>query len=554
VKYFIPLVFAASALYAQIGFVEYNHPVLPFLERMKTMNVIEDFDPFEFPKTRSEIVRHLIKIDSSNYNLSLIDRKILNDFLTEFAFDIDGDESKYSSIFSKNKNHEHLSQKEKFVYFDADSSRFNVFAKFLFNYDYIYEDNRVEDSIRTVSLFRYGGKIRGSFLNNFGYSIQGTNGTYSGNKSLAQEKGDLRYNYKFHLSDESTSGKDYFDDTEGYLMTEFDFFNLRLGRDRINIGYGPVKYILSNNPPKMDHVSLNFKYGIFSFSYIHGKLLGNTTVTQDSVEGSLSEVTEKYIAYHRFNFEFSRHITLGIGEIAVYSRRSIDLSYLNPFNFYKSVEHSNQDRDNSLLFFDLKNNSIDGLSFYSTFMMDDIDFGKLGTDWYGNNFLLNLGLQAAPFANILPLVLDVQYLRLDPYFYTHRINGNNYTHLNFNIGPEMHPNSQSIFAQVTFFPHHRLELQLNYQYSEHGANVLDDNGNVIINYGGDIDVGYRKGDPTEVKFLDGIFEVSRIFKANITYEPVLNYYFRLAFLYKREDLAFGKNDLIESTFSIFVSI
>ena len=50
----------------------------------------------------------------------------------------------------------------------------------------------------------------------------------------------------------------------------------------------------------------------------------------------------------------------------VYSNRSMDLSYINPFNFYKSAEHANQDRDNSLLFLDLQNNSLKGISFYGS--------------------------------------------------------------------------------------------------------------------------------------------------------------------------------------------
>lgn len=555
-KYIFLFLSISSTLFAQIGFVEYNHPVLPFLERMKTINIIEDYDPFELPKTRSEISANLVRIDSLKNNLSSIDKQILNDFLIEFAFDISGDESKYSSLFGKNKVRDHFSQKEKFVYFTADSTKFNTFFNFLFNYDYIYENNRNSDTSRSVSLFNFGGKVRGSFLDHFGYSILATNGTYMGDKSLAQEKGNLRYNYKFYLTGENDSGKDYFDETEGYLMTEFEFFNVRIGRDRVNIGYGPMKYIMSDNPPLLDHISLNIKYGIFSFSYLHGKLLGDITVTRDPVEGDIRNVSEKYLAYHRFNFDFSRHFTMGVGEIVVYSKRSIDLSYLNPFNFYKSVEHSNQDRDNSLLFFDFKNNSFNGLSFYSTVMIDDIDFGKLGTDWYGNGFLFNVGSQISPIQKIIPLAIDLQYLRLNPYFYTHRYHENRYTHQGFNMGPELQPNSHSFFGQLTIFPHYRLRLLISYQYSEHGANEADEKGDLAVNYGGDINNGHSfSRDSETAKFLDGIFEISRITKAQISYEPIKNYYIKLSFLYKNEELAYKiKNDIFETTFSILLRI
>ena len=147
---------------------------------------------------------------------------------------------------------------------------------------------------------------------------------------------------------------------------------------------------------------------------------------------------------------------LGLGEIVIYANRSIDLSYLNPFAFYKSVEHANQDRDNSILFFDLANNSIEGLKFYSTIMLDDIDFGKLGTGWYGNQILLNLGLYSANFYKYIPLEISLQYLRIDPYVFTHRILESNYTNLGFGLGADIPPNSETYILGFKYYFTYRL--------------------------------------------------------------------------------------------------
>jgi hypothetical protein len=59
---------------------------------------------------------------------------------------------------------------------------------------------------------------------------------------------------------------------------------------------------------------------------------------------------DKFLVYHRIGFNINRHFNFGVGEFIIYGRRGIDLSYLNPFAFYKSIEHSNRDRDNSMLF------------------------------------------------------------------------------------------------------------------------------------------------------------------------------------------------------------
>ena len=143
------------------------------------------------------------------------------------------------------------------------------------------------------------------------------------------------YNYKFNV-DQEGFGDDYFDETSGFLSADFKYVKFKIGRDRINLGYGPVKTILGSNPPEMDYVHLNMNYKAFSFSYYHGQLLGTTSVIEDSIQGGLRNVTDKYFVYHRLGLNLSKHFTFGVGETVIYSRRNIDLAYLNPFNFYKN--------------------------------------------------------------------------------------------------------------------------------------------------------------------------------------------------------------------------
>lgn len=526
---------------AQIGFLEYDHPVHKFFERMDALQIIDGYDPYELPITRSDAIKYFKQINERKDSINNVDKKILEDFLLEFEFDLSFTTNNSSKVFS-NPISNLYSTREKFIYFLTDSSNFNMFVNFLGDVNYLYENNSEANKDKQTLLIQFGGIIRGSFLNNYGFMIKGTNGTFQGSKSLAQTYRNLRYNYKFNLDRIEDGGTDYYDETEGYIMADYDVFKIKLGRDRLLKGYGPIKTILSDNPPLIDYFDLRLKYGLFSFSYFHGKLLGDENLVIDPVQGILRTISEKYLAYHRFSFDFSRHLNFSIGEMVIYSRRSLDLSYFNPFNFYKSIEHSNQDRDNSVLFFDFRNNSINGITFYSTFMIDDIDFSKLGTDWFGNRFLFNAGALLYPLPNVIPLTLELQYLRIDPYFYSHRIDDNKFTHQGFMLGPNIQPNSETFYTEANITLHHRVNLKLFFRYTAHGENVNDSSGAVAINYGGNVLIGHQKGSAETAKFLGGIKETFTTVGFTATVEPINNYLLDFSINYSVNDRAYTGNE------------
>jgi hypothetical protein len=268
-----------------------------------------------------------------------------------------------------------------------------------------------------------------------------------------------------------------------------------------------------------DYLSLNINYDFLNFSYFHGKLLGNSTFINDTITGGSQYVDEKYIGYHRLNFNISPSFSFGAGEMIIYGNRGIDLSYLNPFTFYKSVEHSNQDRDNSMLFFDINYKPASGLKLFSSLLIDDISFGKIGTGWFGNQTLLHAGLYSANLYKIFPADISLEYLRIEPYTLTHRLPGNNFTHNGYNIGEDLQPNSELFFSQINYRFNHRLSCAISFTYAIHGSNPLNIDGS-IRNVGGDINLGHRIMDSESVEFLDGIKEHLRRFSVFIFYEPV----------------------------------
>ena len=92
-----------------------------------------------------------------------------------------------------------------------------------------------------------------SINSNFGFFAHATNGLQFGDVDLASTKSNLKYNYKFNSDHDSSK---FFDETIGYLSAEFDYIKFKIGRDRVNIGYGFSKVIMDSYFPQMDYLSI----------------------------------------------------------------------------------------------------------------------------------------------------------------------------------------------------------------------------------------------------------------------------------------------------------
>ena len=517
-------------LLAQDDYISVNNQVYGFLERMESMHFISGYNSFEVPKPRKEIVNYLKHVIENESKLDKTDYNILQDLKTEFEFELYGTLTNSRAILG-NGEYDPFSQDNKYLYYYSKPGKANLFINLLGEGEFISQNIYSGGNNSSAALGIIGGKIEGTFLNHFGFSIKGTNGKIFGSKDVAKLRPDV--NTSFKITDFSNSS--FFDETEGYLTADYDMLRFKFGTDKMQIGYGPVKSILDDMAPPFTYLAFNIHYDFFEFSYFHGKLLGNSYEQQDSVYGSTTVISEKYIGYHRLGFNLSNAVNFGVGEIILYGDRPLDLSYLNPFTFYKSVEHANRDRDNSFLFFDFNNKSIEGLKLYTTLLIDDIDFGKLGTGWYGNQTLFDLGLYSANLYKILPLDFRLEYTKIDPYVHTHRLGNTNFTNYGYNLGSILKPNSEIFLAELNYQINYRLKVTASFSYILHGANPVLADG-TIINVGGDEALGHRVFDSEKVHLLDGDLEYSRILSASLNFEPYKQIFLTLKFMYLNESL------------------
>lgn len=523
----LALVFANAFLVAQVENVPANNQVYEFLNRMNVMGFLPSYSSTMIPLSRREVAEHLAQMSSRSSELSTAEGEYLGKFRQEFMQELDPSSASASGLFNGDPVSDAFSQKEKYLFHHADSTA-TLFLEFLASAEHRRSGGGPGGSVH-ASFETHGFRARGTVKEKLGYFIQATNGTLYGDRAFALADKRLRGNVKFN-----DLNSPYFDFTEAYLRADLSWFNLQYGREYTLVGTGySDRLLLSDNAPVFDFLKIDARYRSVRFLFLHASLLGDTTVFA-GVPVTESAGSSKYLALHRVEVMLFDRLRLAASEMVIYQRFSPEFGYLNPVNFYKSAEHSLRDRDNALLSFDVEYAPVRNLKLYGSWLLDDVDFSKMGTGWWGNEFGWQGGLYAAEVAGIRNLDGILEYTRLEPFVYTNRLHGNDYTHNKIGLGHHLDPNSDEWFAQLSYRPCGTLRTWCTLTRARHGENITA-GGIVTKNVGGNPLEGHRDSDGPTALFLDGELVRTTALQLKASYEPFTNLIVTGGFEVRRTD-------------------
>jgi hypothetical protein len=529
--------FATVCAIAQVEHVPVSNAVYTFLEHAQVAGWLEHFSTAQLPLARKDIVSALENISKQTSKMSAGELSTFNDFAREFGLAPAGTAVIFYSSSDTNQvlGSRLLSDDEKYIYHYQNSTEgTNLSVRPLGSLDCIVQ--KQGDSTRKVLVGNLGVRLYGTLSNNFGYYLQATNGTViSGERALALEDPHLHQNVKFTTYDSD------FDFTESHVAFEYKWFRADIGRETRQIGSGiNQKFIISNGSPACDAINIGAKWSGFEYKFTHASLVSFSDSTAQFGVGSA--IPNKYLAMHRFALRPSWG-EIGFSEMVIYSKRSIDLAYLNPLSFFKSLEHALHDRDNSLMGLDFTIRPIQGLEFRCTYLLDDIKFSEIGKNYWSNKSALNLAVLARIDRS---LDLGVEYARVEPYTFSHFSEHNAVTNDQQLLSGTLQPNSDETSLLARWWYGSRYPLELNVSYRRHGENVTDANGKIIRNVGGDVLYSVGPEDSMKAYFLDGIrrnslsvglqtgFELCRGFNIQATYKLLsvdedIRHYARIVF-------------------------
>lgn len=478
---------------AQVDFVPVSHPVYDFLNLELVKGYLNHYSLANLPLQRNEVIEMLQLIKNNSQKLSNNEINTLEKYMVEFEIE----PRKNAIVFSSSSDSDRVisslffSDREKLVYRYSDSTnRVELYP--LASMDF-YSVSSDTGNVHAL-LGNAGFRLQGTLSDCFGFGLQVTNGSLlSGNREAAFIDEKYAKNVKFSLLNSDV------DVTESFVNYNNDWFRASISRQTRIIGTGISQHLVVNSTsPQFDAVSLGASFKSFSYEFLYGSLLGiNDSLPFQS--GFQYEIPPKYLVMHRFALKPSWG-EFAFWESIVYSGRQIDLAYLNPLSFFKSLEHALHDRDNSIMGIEATVRPFDGVQLMGNFLLDDIIFGDIGTGYWSNKTAVNFGvLYSLPFSAIA----GFEYSRVEPYTFTHFNYQNSYTNDGLLFSSNLLPNSDRFLFTFKWWFSGRYPLYLNIDYTRHGKNVYDQLGNLVKNVGADPFQTKRSEDSGIVSFLDG---------------------------------------------------
>lgn len=518
---------SVGVIYPQAETVPAKHPVYSFLKRMEVRGIIHRYFDSVLPLGRREVGGMLLTIQDKKDQLTETERGILRDYLSEFQFEITGSIDGFLSVVGGEESsfgtalREEFSNREKFLYAMSDSG-ITMFVSGLATIDARRISGDALGSAHT-EFIQFGGRIRGTIFDKLGYHLEGTNAQFWGSRDLLYRDPVIRQAYTLGALDAQN-----FDFSEGYIRYDGGIVSAQLGRERVLWGSGyDQKMVASENVRTFDFLRADFQYKAIKYTFLHGNLLGRRRTMTFQLPGDTTTtyvepvVADKFFASHRIEFSFPGVLDIGFQEMAIYSNRSIDLAYLNPFHVFESTQRSREERDNVFWAFDMQTHFLRGLELHATIVFDDLHFTEFFEPRWYNRYAYQAGFMVTDPMFFPNMTLMVEYTRVKPFVYAHdRSRENTYTSLNSLLGPRVGPNADSWFIRGDYFPLRNLTVSLRVLLSRKGENVHDAQGRLVKNVGGDVFQGHRAIDPLDAFFLDGNLVKSRTVEFYVTYELV----------------------------------
>lgn len=325
-------------------------------------------------------------------------------------------------------------------------------------------------------LYSFGGaEVFGYYGKNWGAYIS-LRDNYQKNQVLTRpsyfvtEEGG---NFK-NLSGTKAGGE--YSEMRGGIVYSWNWGNISFIKDHIIWGDSKNgSNILSGRTPSFPMLKLNIRpVDWFSIDYFHAWLVSeviDSTRSYYTQNGDFRAIyREKNIAANMISIRPFKRLYLSFGNSIVYSDRGTEPAYLFPLFFYKSIDHTLNNKienQNSQMFINISSRQIRHMHLYLSLFIDEFSIKRIG-DPLRNNFTsfksgINISSWPLRFINY-----GFEYTRNSPLTYKHRVETLTFESNKYNLGHYLRDNSEEFFSYVDFSIHKYAKIRASYCYAWHG--------------------------------------------------------------------------------------
>lgn len=265
-----------------------------------------------------------------------------------------------------------------------------------------------------------------------------------------------------------------------------NYLNLEFGRGKVFLGDGYRSLLLSDNAPFYTYFRGIVDIWKIKYFYQIAHINGNYELIPN-------KWTSKFLFTHYLSLNISSRLNFSMFETVVQPifdstgvNRGLEVSYLNPVIFWRSVEYNLGSPDNVLVGFSGHLRFFKTTIFYGQILIDEFIL-KYVRDFKTENWTEKYGLQAGikcyNTAGIDNLYTQLEINAVRPFTYSHSSTLSSYTHLSHSLA---HQNGSN-FAEILFVANYNIKnwvIQFKALYTKAG------NNNDTINYGRNPNLSY----------------------------------------------------------------
>lgn len=396
----------SSAPAQSLLYLPLDHWAYPILDRFSALNLIP-LDLEVRPVPRGEIVGAmkplLEKIERGEVYLSSTDLWYLNKLKVEFKRELQIEPE-------KNADRPLLEFEEEEGYFTMDTRLGGLL---------LFQEKSHPTRVFPLDLSTFGelGKRLG-YDENISVSFRKGNGV----QELGFSNAGLR------------SWRDVWASIErAYFIIDLSPLQLEAGRNRK--WWGPGRFgtlLLSANAPPLDLIHLSTQVWRIRAS-------GFTAL--------LSPDEGRFFSSHRLSIHLGERTVIGVSEAVLYTRRNVELGYLNPLIPYYATQRNVYKDDNIFWNFDFSTFPLKWIKVYGEFLIDDFQYSN--RDSFPDKLGGIVGLQWMNPIGIQDTDLLGEWGRINRWVYTHRKSINAYLHDGAFLGDGLGPDGERIHLLIT---------------------------------------------------------------------------------------------------------
>ena len=266
------------------------------------------------------------------------------------------------------------------------------------------------------------------------------------------------------------NGSDW-SEMQGGITYAWKWGNMGLIKDRFQWGSNyNMSNIFGGKNPSFTRVNLQITpVKWFEFNYFHGWLDSRVIDSAKSFYTSNSygdkyrrEYHSKYMAANMFTFTPLKRLNISIGNSIIYDYDKLNVTYLVPLFFYKSVDHSQTmgiDNMNSHMFLDISSRQIKNLHLYGSIFVDELAVDRITKDdeWNFLSYKAGFRLSNIPIKN---LSFTAEFTYTYPLTFQHYLPTTTFETANYNIGHYLKDNSREWYIAFDYKPARALNINV----------------------------------------------------------------------------------------------